>query len=107
MSRKKKAEDNISNEKIENITKLKNQLKKLEKQNRKLISEIRTLEVAFEETINYLSETVDGRSVEEIVANKDICPYCKKKGSYRRGVPFGEIVLCKYCDHREVIKNGT
>jgi regulator of replication initiation timing len=98
------------------IQKLKSQVRKLQKENRILKSEIRTLEKAYEETLNFLHDETDEISLEDLVSaakskkkvktvkeeKYSVCPECGKKGCYTNPLPFGKLELCRYCEYREV-----
>jgi predicted nuclease with TOPRIM domain len=71
------------------VRKLKDKIRRLESDKRRLISELQTLKVAFEKTKLFIDNKLDGVSVEEVIksvkANKKLAEIKK------------EELTCKYC----------
>jgi predicted nuclease with TOPRIM domain len=103
------------------VQKLKRRIKRLEKENERLKSELRTLESFRSLTSDYIGDKLDGVPVEKVIRGvekkhklskikpdtiKEVCQKCLrgelKKVPYRGGV----VEVCGECQHREVKKNG-
>jgi predicted nuclease with TOPRIM domain len=102
------------------VEKLKRRIKRLEKENDKLKSEVRTLEAYRELTDTYVGGKLDGVPVERVIqgvkkkeslrkikVNKvivnDACPKCLTQ---LIKVPFinGVVKICNNCEYRETLK---
>lgn len=80
------------------IKRLRNTLRRLESDKRKLLSELKTLEEAFGKTINHVKGRLDSRSVEEVIrdVNKGkTLPEIEKTGKTRDWT-------CKKCKNGEL-----
>lgn len=99
------------------VSKLKERIRKLEKENNQLKSEIRTLESAFDKTKRFLKGSMNEFSVEDAIeaAKKDktlkemktqYTNFCPKCGGEIRvdKLPFGSMVFClnEECKHHEL-----
>ena len=104
------------------IQKLKRRIKRLEKENERLRSEIKTLEAFRDLTSDYIDGKLEGVPVEKVIRGvekkqklsnikkpdviKEICTKCLKgelkKVPYRSGV----VIVCGECQHREIKKDG-
>lgn len=105
-------------EKDGQLDKLKNRVRRLEKENARLKSELNSYEQAFKNTKNFLREHTDEFSLDKLIegakSNKSLreiqkeAVYCKKCNSIVSvgNLPFGTLHLCNNCGHREVIRNG-
>lgn len=103
-----------------NVQKLKNRIRRLEKENKKLKSDLGSYEQAFKKTTKFLKDNTDEISLEELIKaakeNKSLkeitpeevrqCPKCAsdlKKLKY----PVGTVIVCENnkCDYRSMEKN--
>ena len=105
-------------EKDGQLDKLKTRVRRLEKENARLKSELNSYEQAFKNTKNFLREHTDEFSLEKLIEGakgnkslrelqKDIvpCPKCSETMTVN-SLPFGTLHLCTACGHREVKKDG-
>lgn len=107
-------------EKDGQMDKLKTRVRRLEKENARLKSELNAYEQAFKNTKNFLRDHTDEISLESLIEGakgnkslKDIqsstthdeCKSCKGILSIST-LPFGTLHLCTHCGYREVKKNG-
>jgi formylmethanofuran dehydrogenase subunit E len=94
--------------------KLKKRIRKLEKENTKLKSELNTLESAFHKTARYLKDNTDAFSVEKIIdAAKKEKPLIELKNEQRCGrcnefvkptkIRNGYMKFCQYCKKTEIL----
>jgi predicted nuclease with TOPRIM domain len=103
-------------EKDGNIGKLKNRIARLQKENDRLKSEIKTLESYKNLTTRYVKNELDGVPVEKVISGikkqKDLKEIkdsmtCIKCGTDYATCPSpkGVIYMCKntYCGHREIV----
>ena len=103
------------------VGKLKERIKRLERENSQLRSEIKTLEGAFDKTKKFLKGSMDEFSVEEAIeaakeektlkelkkeANSECCSKCNGKVRIDR-LAFGNMVFClnEECKHTELRRN--
>lgn len=102
---------------------LKNVIKRLERENRQLKSELNTMEAYFKKTQNFVKGYTDdltaqelingartGKKLKEIIEVKESEAICSKCGSDNvviSPLPFGEMFSCKMenCKHVQVKKN--
>lgn len=105
-------------EKDGQLDKLKNRVRKLEKENARLKSELNAYEQAFKNTKNFLRDHTDEFSLESLIegakGNKSLkelqhnivsCKSCQAIIE-PKPLPFGTLHLCSHCGYKEVIKNG-
>lgn len=105
------------------IQKLKRRIVRLEKENERLKSELKTLESFRELTSDYIDGKLDNVPVEKVIRGvekkqklssikkpdviKEVCIKCLsgelKRIPYRAGV----IIVCGSCEHREIKKIGN
>lgn len=102
------------------VQKLKNRIKRLEKENARLKSEIKTLEGFRDLTSDYIGGKLDNVPVEKVIRGiekkqklskiqpdviKEVCQKCLK-GELKK-VPFrnGVVIICGECQHRETKKD--
>lgn len=103
------------------IQRLKRRIARLEKENQRLKSEIKTLEGFRDLTSEYIGGKLDNVPVEKVIKGieskqkfdsirpkdiiKEVCTKCLK-GELKR-VPYraGVIVICGNCEHREIKKD--
>jgi exonuclease VII small subunit len=105
-------------EKSGQLDKLKNRVRRLERENARLKSELNSYEQAFKNTKNFLREHTDEFSLEKLIEGakgnkslrelqKDVTPCPKCVGTLTvSSLPFGTLHLCTTCGHKEVVKNG-
>ena len=110
----------VKEEKSGELQKLKRRIKKLEKENARLKSDIRTLEGFREETSRYIDGKLDGVPVERVIRGiekkqtlkqvkepeviKLACPKCISAELKEVAYPGGKLRLCPNCKYREAIK---
>lgn len=93
---------------------LKKRIRKLEKENTKLKSELNTLESAFNKTAKYLRDNTDEFSVEKVIeAAKKEKPLVDLKNEQRCGrcnefvkptkIRNGYMKFCQYCKKTEIL----
>ena len=94
------------------LNKLRRRIKRLEEENHRLKSELKTFNKAFAKTSKYLKDNTDGFSVEKVIEaskkektlqetrEEDKCPECGEELSYS-SLPFGRLILCKACNYRK------
>jgi predicted nuclease with TOPRIM domain len=93
---------------------LRQRIKELETENKRLKSELKTLNKAFEKTASYIKGNTDGVSVEKMIAgakaertmieikSENVCPDCSAEIKTTR-LPFGKLSICTAaCGWREV-----
>lgn len=101
------------------ISELKSANRRLKSDNKRLLSEIATLEEAFLKTAEYLKKNTDNISVEVIVEGvkneqtlseikkSNVCESCGSPDlKYLDVQNVGKIILCTACKHRKVNKYG-
>lgn len=107
-------------EKDGEVSKLKRRIKRLEKENERLKSEIKTLEAYKELTNGYIDGKLDGIPVERVIKsvekeqklkkvitdNKPKCPVCGAEGMKIIKTPHNETHLCQLCNYLKVNRNG-
>lgn len=105
------------------VKKLKNKIRRLEKEISKLKSELRTYEQAFEKTERFLQDHTDEITLEDLIkaANKkqtlkevkaektvkEVCKKCLSPDLKEIPTRFGKVRLCSGCGQREVINEST
>lgn len=98
---------------------LRNRIRKLEKENRKLKSEINSLEQAFKNTTKFLRDHTEHISIHDLIEAaknggslkdvqqeqevKEVCPKCFSDKLVVVLAPFGKVKSCGECKHRETI----
>lgn len=103
------------------LNKLKNRIKRLEKENNRLKSELKAYDQAFKKTTKFLKDHTDEISLEDLIeAAKDgkslkeveevpnvqnLCPRCFSPIKKLQKSKVGEIVVCTKCDYRTVVKD--
>ena len=99
------------------IDKLKRRVKRLEKENKRLKSELNTYDSVFKVTSKFLKDTTEEFTLEKLIdaakkgmglkeiADDDTtkCPECGNSMTKIK-TAFGEIHLCNACNHRKVLK---
>jgi formylmethanofuran dehydrogenase subunit E len=106
------------NDKTEQIKELKAIVRRLQKDNRSLKAELKTLEAAFVETQGFLKKQMWEFSVEEVIdavkkkrrlnaaKNPDIlCEKCGAKMDQLTVPRMGTICVCTHCDNRFTLKS--
>lgn len=105
-------------EKDGQLQKLKSRIRRLEKENERLKSEIKTLEAYRSITNKYIDEELNGVPVEKVIKSiekhhnlgqikdeiKPVCPNCLNKDLMILGRQDGTFHMCK-CGYKKVIKN--
>ena len=105
-------------EKDSQIQRLRNRVRRLEKENERLKQEIKTLEAYRNITNKYIDNELDGMPVEKIIRSvekhhnlskvkdeiKPACPKCLNKDITILGRPDGKMHLCK-CGYKKVVKD--
>ena len=105
-------------EKDGSVQRLKNRIRRLEKENERLKHEIKTLEAYRNITNKYIDEELDGIPVEKIIKSlekhhnleqikdeiKPVCPKCLNKDMMILGRPDGVLHKCS-CGYSKVVKN--
>lgn len=105
-------------EKDSRIDRLRNRIRRLEKENERLKQEIKTLEAYRNITNKYIDEELDGIPVEKVIKSvekhhnlkkvtdevKPTCPMCLNKDILILGRQDGVMHLCK-CGYKKVIKD--
>lgn len=99
------------------ITKLKNRIRRLEKERNNLKTEVKTYEAAFRATEKYLKDFTEEFSVEELIdaakekktlrkakKAKHACPSCFSTNVTVKKLSFGDMVSCKDCNDVKVVK---
>jgi predicted nuclease with TOPRIM domain len=102
------------------VKKLRARVKKLEKENNRLKSELRAFEQAFHKTTRFLRDNTDdinledlvdaakdGKSLKEVKNVKDVCPMCFSENYSNIKARFGKLRTCGNCGHREIIKDES
>lgn len=102
------------------VQRLKKRISKLEKENARLKSEIRTLEGFRDATSRYIEGKLDGVPVENVIKgiekksklskieSQDIrkaCPKCITKELVEVPYRAGKILICRNCEYRETKKD--
>lgn len=97
------------------ITKLRKRIARLSKEIDRLKSELKSYDIAFKETFEYIGGKLDNVPLENVIkgAKKKIklkeiqetiiCENCGSKDIYEIPLPFGKIEGCKTCSNRKVI----
>lgn len=103
------------------LNKLKRRIKRLEKENTRLKSELNSYEQAFKKTTRFLKDHTDDISLEDLVqaAKQDkslrkvekehvesLCPKCFNKLKELPKSRVGKIIVCTQCEYRKVEKDG-
>jgi predicted nuclease with TOPRIM domain len=105
-------------EKDGQIQRLRNRIRRLEKENERLKQEIKTLETYRDVTNKYIDEELDGIPVERVIRGvekhqnlkkvtdevKPVCPKCLNRDILILGRQDGKMHLCK-CGYKKVIKD--
>lgn len=105
-------------EKDGQIQRLRNRVRRLERENERLKQEIKTLEAYRNITNKYIDDELDGIPVEKVIKSvekhhnlakvkdeiKPVCPMCLNKSMTILGRPDGVMHMCK-CGYKKVIKN--
>ena len=102
------------------VQRLRNKIKRLEKENRKLKSELNSLEQAFRNTTDFLRDHTQHININDLIeaAKKGhslktvqdeqevnlVCPKCLSENYAVVSTPFGEVRSCGDCKHRETIR---
>jgi predicted nuclease with TOPRIM domain len=101
------------------LNKLKRRVKRLEKENNRLKSELNSYEQAFKKTTKFLEDHTDDISLEDLVqASKQdkslrkvekehvesLCPKCFSKLKELPKSRIGKIIVCTQCEYRKVEK---
>ena len=102
------------------LQRLRNRVRKLEKENRKLKSELNALEKAFENTTKFLRDHTQHISLDDLIeaAKKGhslktvqddqevnlVCPKCLSENFAVVSTPFGEVRSCRDCKYRETVR---
>lgn len=101
------------------LNKLKRRIKRLEKENTRLKSELNSYEQAFKKTTRFLKDHTDDISLEDLVqaAKQDkslrkvekehvesLCPKCFSKLKELPKSRVGKIIVCTQCEYRKVEK---
>lgn len=101
------------------LNKLKRRIKRLEKENTRLKSELNSYEQAFKKTTRFLKDHTDDISLEDLVqaAKQDkslrkvekehvesLCPKCFSKLKELPKSRIGKIIVCTQCEYRKVEK---
>lgn len=101
------------------LNKLKRRIKRLEKENTRLKSELNSYEQAFKKTTKFLEDHTDDISLEDLVqaAKQDknlrkvekehvesLCPKCFSKLKELPKSRIGKIIVCTQCEYRKVEK---
>lgn len=109
---KQKQGARVKQEKSGEIQKLKNQVKRLQKDKKELISKLRTLEAVLEKNVKVLKGSVEDISVEELIAgakeektikeikSEKVCPNCGSSNYKVMEIRGGKIGTCPDCTHR-------
>tara|TARA_R110000851_G_C13074764_1_gene565193 strand:- start:1950 stop:2291 length:342 start_codon:yes stop_codon:yes gene_type:complete len=96
----------VKQEKSGEVQKLKNRIKRLEKENRDLISKLNTVERAFDSSIKFLKGTTEDVSLEDLIdaakenksykeiKNEKQCPKCGSSELKVMKTLFGELESC-------------
>ena len=102
------------------LNKLKRRIKRLEKENTRLKSELNSYEQAFKKTTRFLKDHTDDISLEDLVQaakqNKslrkiekehveNLCPKCFNKLKELPKSRVGKIIVCTQCEYRKVEKD--
>lgn len=94
------------------VSKLKAQIRRLEKQKKDLVSQLKSAEKALERNMKFLKGSVEDISVEELIeaAKEDKtlkevkvekeCPNCGSKNLKVMNILGGKIEICPDCSHR-------
>ena len=104
--------------KDEKLNKLTRRIKRLEKENAQLRSDIKTLESYRIVTNDYIEDNLDGVPVEKVIRSVDskvklkkikepvklCCPKCLDPGLKVIGTLHGKLNLCGNCGYKEVIR---
>ena len=112
----------VKEEKDGEVKKLKSRIRRLEKENTKLKSELRTYDQYFKKTQNFVNDHTkdfsvmelinaakDNKNLKELKEDKDVssvCEVCFSKNVQIDQLPFGRITICKDCSHTKINKNG-
>ena len=105
------------------VQKLRNRIKKLENENKRLKSELAAYDQAFRKTTRFLRDHTDEISLYELIkaAKEDkslkqvenktetVCPKCLSPGLKNIPSPAGKVVVCSniMCNYRRVEKDDT
>lgn len=108
----KEAKDNT-------VSKLKQRIRRLEKENERLKQEIKTLEAYKNITNKYIDDELDGIPVEKVIKSVEkhhnlsqvkntvnpTCPKCLNNNPITLGRPDGVMIKCLKCGFQKVIKD--
>ena len=99
------------------LQRLRNRVRRLEKENRKLKSELNSLEQAFKNTTSFLRDHTQhinindlieaakhGKSLKTVQDDQEVhlvCPKCFSENFAVVPTPFGQVSTCGECKHRE------
>lgn len=101
------------------IQKLKNRIRRLEKENERLRHEVNTLESFRELTTKHLDDKLDGIPIERVIKGvqkkhklkdisdnkiKEVCPKCISSELKEVPYPGGKVRTCSNCDFRDTVK---
>ena len=104
-------------EKDGQITKLKNRIRNLEKENNKLKSDLKSYDKAFIKTTKFLKDNTKDISLEQLIkgANEDktlkevqkenCCEKCMGVDLYITKIPNGTFTLCRTCSQTKLEYN--
>lgn len=96
------------------VRKLKDAVRRLESDKRKLLAELDTLKAAFQRTTSFISSKFDKIPVEEVLSlikekkklkqltSEPECVKCHSTDLNVLTVPNKEVIICRNCNHREV-----
>ena len=104
------------------VQKLRKRIKRLENENARLKSEVKTLERFVRETSDYVDGKLDGVPVREVIKGvekkmklkdiqkdelKEVCPKCLN--IELKSVPYraGRVLVCSNCEFRKTVKEDN
>ena len=108
-------------EKDGELQKLKNRVKRLEKENDRLKSELNSYEQAFKNTSKFLRDNTkeisldalikaakEGASLKQVRDSelKRVCKFCMSQNVHVSEVPSGKLVLCRDCSKTNIEKKS-
>lgn len=106
----------MKEDKSAEVTKLKKRIRSLEKKNKELISEIKTIENVLEKNLKFLKGSTEDVTLEDLIeaTKKDTslkeikdsqnCPICKATEGFTRIVTKVGVIESCLCGHRGVSK---
>lgn len=99
------------------LNRLKKRIKKLEKENERLKSELNSYDQAFKKTTKFLKDHTDDISLEDLIQAakndkslkevqnvKNLCPICLSDVKINNVPKVGNIITCTKCSYRTVEK---